>query len=317
MPRRLPLLARAACCSPPAPRGADDLTADLQARRARLLQALPADTMAIFWSAPERVYSRDVDYEYRQDSDLLYLTGVDAARHDPRADARQQDEAGDPVRPVARPEARALERAQPHAGGGDGAHRHRDGVPDAGVRARSWRRCSTATPFEAKTHVAAVDDDEYAAFFDAVADGTREDRRCGSAPAPGLTAAARRRARVRAAGPRPVPRRVVRERRAGGVRPAAGEDAVRAGRAATGASTISTEAHIAGMRAARPGRVRVRGRGGHRARVPRQRRDVAGLPVDRRQRARTRRCCTTSASNRQDGGRRPAARGRGRELPAA
>jgi len=33
--------------------------------------------MAILWRAPERVYSRDVDYEYRQDSDLLYLTGVE------------------------------------------------------------------------------------------------------------------------------------------------------------------------------------------------------------------------------------------------
>ena len=33
--------------------------------------------MAILWSAPARVYSRDVDYEYRQDSDLLYLTGIE------------------------------------------------------------------------------------------------------------------------------------------------------------------------------------------------------------------------------------------------
>ena len=33
--------------------------------------------MAIFWSAPERVYSTDVNYEYRQDSNLLYLTGID------------------------------------------------------------------------------------------------------------------------------------------------------------------------------------------------------------------------------------------------
>ena len=52
---------------------------DLKARRARLLTSLSSGTMAIFWSAPPRVYSRDVDYEYRQDSDLLYLTGVDQA----------------------------------------------------------------------------------------------------------------------------------------------------------------------------------------------------------------------------------------------
>ena len=48
---------------------------DLTARRGRLLDKLGSGTMAILWSAPERVYSRDVDYEYRQDSDLLYLTG--------------------------------------------------------------------------------------------------------------------------------------------------------------------------------------------------------------------------------------------------
>ena len=50
---------------------------DLKARRARLLEKLGNGTMAILWSAPERVYSRDVDYEYRQDSDLLYLTGIE------------------------------------------------------------------------------------------------------------------------------------------------------------------------------------------------------------------------------------------------
>jgi Xaa-Pro aminopeptidase len=52
------------------------LREDLTARRARLMATLTPGTMGIFWSAPTRVYSRDVDYEYRQDSDLLYLTGV-------------------------------------------------------------------------------------------------------------------------------------------------------------------------------------------------------------------------------------------------
>ena len=50
---------------------------DLKARRARVIEQLSPDTLAIFWSAPVRVYSRDVEYEYRQDSNLLYLTGVD------------------------------------------------------------------------------------------------------------------------------------------------------------------------------------------------------------------------------------------------
>jgi Aminopeptidase P, N-terminal domain len=50
---------------------------DLKARRGRLMEKLSNGTMAILWSAPERVYSRDIDYEYRQDSDLLYLTGIE------------------------------------------------------------------------------------------------------------------------------------------------------------------------------------------------------------------------------------------------
>ena len=53
------------------------LREDLKARRSRLMTTLGGNTMAILWSAPARVYSRDVDYEYRQDSDLLYLTGVE------------------------------------------------------------------------------------------------------------------------------------------------------------------------------------------------------------------------------------------------
>jgi len=61
-----------------APPAADTtaLREDLKARRARLMATLSRGTMAILWSAPARVYSRDIDYEYRQDSDLLYLTGV-------------------------------------------------------------------------------------------------------------------------------------------------------------------------------------------------------------------------------------------------
>jgi Xaa-Pro aminopeptidase len=58
---------------------ADGLPEELKSRRDRLMQSLGTDTLAIFWSAPERPYSRDVEYEYRQDSDLLYLTGVTQA----------------------------------------------------------------------------------------------------------------------------------------------------------------------------------------------------------------------------------------------
>ncbi len=56
---------------------AGPLQDDLQARRARAMERLGPDTLAIFWSAPTRVYSGDVDYEYRQESNLLYLTGID------------------------------------------------------------------------------------------------------------------------------------------------------------------------------------------------------------------------------------------------
>ncbi len=55
---------------------AGPLQDDLKARRARAMEQLGPDTLAIFWSAPTRVYSLDVDYEYRQDSNLLYLTDL-------------------------------------------------------------------------------------------------------------------------------------------------------------------------------------------------------------------------------------------------
>jgi Xaa-Pro aminopeptidase len=56
---------------------AGPLQDDLKARRARLMERLGPEAMAIFWSAPARVYSADVDYEYRQDSNTFYLTGID------------------------------------------------------------------------------------------------------------------------------------------------------------------------------------------------------------------------------------------------
>jgi Xaa-Pro aminopeptidase len=56
---------------------AGPLQDDLKARRARVMEALGPEAIAIFWSAPVRVYSHDVEYEYRQDSNLLYLTGID------------------------------------------------------------------------------------------------------------------------------------------------------------------------------------------------------------------------------------------------
>jgi Xaa-Pro aminopeptidase len=45
------------------------------ARRRRLMDAIGPDAAAIFAAAPVAVRSNDVDYPYRQDNDLLYLTG--------------------------------------------------------------------------------------------------------------------------------------------------------------------------------------------------------------------------------------------------
>lgn len=59
------------------PAFAGPLQEDLKARRARAMERLGPDALAIFWSAPVRVYSLDVDYEYRQDSNFYYLTGID------------------------------------------------------------------------------------------------------------------------------------------------------------------------------------------------------------------------------------------------
>src|SRR5688500_17495272 len=61
----------------PIPAAAGPLQDDLRARRQRAMEKLAADTLAIYWSAPVRVYSHDVEYEYRQDSNLFYLTGID------------------------------------------------------------------------------------------------------------------------------------------------------------------------------------------------------------------------------------------------
>jgi Xaa-Pro aminopeptidase len=60
-----------------APAAAAEFQDDLKARRARVLERLGPDAMLILWSAPVRTYSNDVEYEFRQDSYLYYLTGID------------------------------------------------------------------------------------------------------------------------------------------------------------------------------------------------------------------------------------------------
>jgi Xaa-Pro aminopeptidase len=72
----LPFVAAALLCGS-ASAVAGPLQDDLRARRARLMDQLGPQALAVFWSAPTRVYSHDVEYEFRQDSNLLYLTGID------------------------------------------------------------------------------------------------------------------------------------------------------------------------------------------------------------------------------------------------
>lgn len=58
------------------PLAASEFSDDLAARRARLMEQLGPDTIVVLLSAPARTYSGDVTYEYRQDSNLYYLTGI-------------------------------------------------------------------------------------------------------------------------------------------------------------------------------------------------------------------------------------------------
>src|SRR3954463_10954363 len=60
-----------------APVSAGELQDDLSARRTAIMRQLAPDDILVLWSAPERVYSRDVNYEFRQDSNFYYLTGID------------------------------------------------------------------------------------------------------------------------------------------------------------------------------------------------------------------------------------------------
>ena len=57
--------------------GVQAYTADLAARRAKTMATIGSDAVLVMWSAPQRLYSDDVHYEYRQETNLLYLTGID------------------------------------------------------------------------------------------------------------------------------------------------------------------------------------------------------------------------------------------------
>lgn len=67
---------------PPVRYDADLLPPSFHAeRRARVLAALPEDAVAVLLAAPQRNRENDVDFAYRPNSDLLYLTGA----HEPES----------------------------------------------------------------------------------------------------------------------------------------------------------------------------------------------------------------------------------------
>src|ERR1044071_7399492 len=49
---------------------------ELAARRARVMQTLGGKAMLVLFSAEPRLYTHDVDYEYRQEKNLFYLTNL-------------------------------------------------------------------------------------------------------------------------------------------------------------------------------------------------------------------------------------------------
>ncbi len=63
------------CVSFPAMAG--DFQDDLKARREKAMDLLGTESILILWSAPPRIYSKDIEYEYRQDNNLFYLTGIE------------------------------------------------------------------------------------------------------------------------------------------------------------------------------------------------------------------------------------------------
>src|SRR6185312_14605378 len=63
--------------APPAPTFDEKVRlAELASRRARVTQAVGTKGILILFSAEPRVYTNDVDYEYRQENNLYYLTNL-------------------------------------------------------------------------------------------------------------------------------------------------------------------------------------------------------------------------------------------------
>jgi Xaa-Pro aminopeptidase len=63
--------------TPPAPVFSDEeRLAELRARRARVAERMGKNAVLVMFSAEPRVYTNDVDYEFRQENNLYYLTNL-------------------------------------------------------------------------------------------------------------------------------------------------------------------------------------------------------------------------------------------------
>jgi Xaa-Pro aminopeptidase len=63
--------------APPAPKIAEiDRLAELRVRRQEVMKRMSANSIMVLFSAEPRVYTNDVDYHYRQENNLYYLTGI-------------------------------------------------------------------------------------------------------------------------------------------------------------------------------------------------------------------------------------------------
>src|SRR5215211_3316601 len=63
--------------TPPAPVFTDkERTTELSQRRERVAQSVGAQSLLVLFSTEPRVYTNDVDYPYRQENNLYYLTSL-------------------------------------------------------------------------------------------------------------------------------------------------------------------------------------------------------------------------------------------------
>ena len=115
--------------------------------------------------APTRNYSLDIDYEYRQDSNLYYLTGLMQGRHTILVlMPGNAGQAGSPVREGGGPRSGTLARACAAPGRSCRSDWHSHSSRHAAVR----RVCG---PMLTRHGFDAISEDEAAAFFGALAAG--------------------------------------------------------------------------------------------------------------------------------------------------